>query len=322
MRCLLVGNYGDGNFGDEALKEYFCSRFSSVEWVVVSARPQAGRAEIHRLPSGIRSFFGMRWWEYLRELRRCDAVVFGGGTLFTDVESVHACVLWWMHAFAARLYHVPRLFCFQGIGPFTNPFAEWLTKSALKHACSITVRDAASAARAVVLAPNVRTVHTFDPILSLFTQEASAGETAPILAVVPRAHSGESFASLLQSVVERQAYTQVRFLSLQPENSSEQKVIARLQAALSVPSSVFPVRTVLDMKSALTGVSLVLTHRYHGAIAALGLGVLVQVQSQEAGDKLSQVADMAGDSAKILAAQELIHAGEQAFLEALRTLER
>ena len=31
MRLLLVGNYGVGNLGDEALREYFLKRFPEVQ---------------------------------------------------------------------------------------------------------------------------------------------------------------------------------------------------------------------------------------------------------------------------------------------------
>ncbi|MBI5155969.1 hypothetical protein HZA45_01700, partial [Candidatus Peregrinibacteria bacterium] len=95
MRCVLIGNYGTGNFGDEALRSYFLKSFPEIEWQVVSARPTAD--ELPRLPAGPRSLFTTKWFRTIKALRHCDAVVFGGGTLFTDSESVFACFLWWLH---------------------------------------------------------------------------------------------------------------------------------------------------------------------------------------------------------------------------------
>jgi len=74
MRLLLVGNYGVGNLGDEALKEYFLTRFPEIDWIVVSANPRTG--EVARLPMGIRSFFWLRWMATLRAYREADGVVF------------------------------------------------------------------------------------------------------------------------------------------------------------------------------------------------------------------------------------------------------
>lgn len=74
MHCVLIGNYGVGNFGDEALKEYFLSAFPDITWSVVSARPSG--EELPRLPGGFRSLFS-HWWKTLGAIRNTDAVVFG-----------------------------------------------------------------------------------------------------------------------------------------------------------------------------------------------------------------------------------------------------
>ena len=83
MKCLLVGNFGVGNLGDEALKDYFLQEFSTVDWTVVSADPQ-GEKEVARLPGGVRSLLKLQWFKTLFAYRSCDAIVFGGGSLFTD----------------------------------------------------------------------------------------------------------------------------------------------------------------------------------------------------------------------------------------------
>ena len=106
MRYLLVGNYGVGNAGDEILKDYFLERFPGIEWIVCSACPVSG--EVWRLPAGVRSFLSFKWLYTLWVLRKSDGMVFGGGSLFTDVESVRACFVWFAHAFAkTQLYTAP-----------------------------------------------------------------------------------------------------------------------------------------------------------------------------------------------------------------------
>ena len=114
MRLLMVGNYGDGNVGDEALREYFLRRYTSHRWTVLSAHPSTPQ-ELPRLPSGIRSFLSFKWLRTLNQLPDFDAVVFGGGSLFTDIESPLACILWWLHVRAARFFGKPVLLAFQGV---------------------------------------------------------------------------------------------------------------------------------------------------------------------------------------------------------------
>ena len=86
---LLVGNFGVGNVGDEAIRTYILQAFPEVHWTVLSGdRMQSG--DVPRLPYGIRSFLSTAWWKTLRAYRSSDGIVFGGGSLFTDVESKKA----------------------------------------------------------------------------------------------------------------------------------------------------------------------------------------------------------------------------------------
>ena len=139
---LLVGNYGVGNAGDEILREYFLEHFPKVEWQVLSAHPSSG--ELPRFPGGVRSLFSLRWFRTLRALRKADGIVFGGGSLWTDLESVRACFLWSVHAWFARLCGKPYFLAFQGIGPFRTRVGEWLTRWVIAHASFISVRDSFS----------------------------------------------------------------------------------------------------------------------------------------------------------------------------------
>ncbi|MEK7137506.1 MAG: polysaccharide pyruvyl transferase family protein, partial [Patescibacteria group bacterium] len=139
MQYLLVGNYGVSNAGDEILREYFLERFPEIDWKVLSAHPEKG--EFPRFPAGLRSFFSLRWLSTLRELRKADGMVFGGGSLLTDTESVRACFIWFLHAAAAWLLHKPIILAFQGIGPFRTKAGEWCSRWVVRRAAFISVRD-------------------------------------------------------------------------------------------------------------------------------------------------------------------------------------
>ena len=152
MRALLIGNYGVGNWGDDALRDYFLTAFPEIEWTVVSAsarppvRPERTIPIVPRLPLGFRSLF-RPWWRTLRAIARTDAVVFGGGSLFTDSESLFACFLWGMHACVARFFHRPVFLASQGIGPFRTRLGEGIARSVALRSAFLSVRDTASMAR-------------------------------------------------------------------------------------------------------------------------------------------------------------------------------
>ncbi len=300
------------------------TKFPAVEWVVLSAHPRADHHELHRLPGGIRSVLMTPWWRTIRELRRCDAMVFGGGTLFTDAESVFACVLWWIHAAVARTFGIPRIFCYQGVGPFKKGIGEWCTRSAMRGARSITVRDAASLARVTTLLKNTKVVQSFDPIFSLLEAKKIPSNPQNVLIIIPRANSGEAFANMVQKALANSTYEYIRVLALQPDDRQEKERVEQLRrlAEAHAPTSTQDIRTSDQMVHALSGASMVLTHRYHGAIAAWALGIPFEALEQKPGDKLSQIAAMAADPRNLPAVRDWIHDGDNAFLEALRELER
>lgn len=297
MRCLLIGNYGTGNLGDEALKEYFLTRFPEIDWTVLSASPSAPN-EVPRLPFGLRSLL-TPWWRTLGAFRRGDAVVFGGGSLFTDVESVRACFLWWWHAFVARIFRKPVLLAFQGIGPFRTRIGESLARSVLRHAQFVSVRDAESAARA-----KVPVIESFDPVFSMFD---SASATGDALCVIPRPNAGVDF----REAVKNESAKTIKIISMQPD--AERRMCESLSADLH--AEIVPVHSLMELSAALKGCSRVITARYHGGLAAVALSIPFEAVAQHSGDKLDLLC-----SAQALGVAELrtrLVLGEQELLKSL-----
>ena len=290
---LLIGNFGVGNFGDEALKEYFLTRFPDVSWKVVSADPKGD--ELARLPSGVRSFFGFRWLKTLSALRRCDGVVFGGGSLFTDVESLKACLLWWIHAAVAKVCGCPLCFAFQGVGPFRTRLGERLSRSAFRKATHISVRDSLSAKRVEAWHLSIKVIQSFDPVYSLIKEKKSDVRSQKILMVIPRKNSGATIKKAIAELLKRNTFDRVVILSLQPDDPAEAAYCLTL--AWELAATIQPIRTVDQLSRAVAGCSLLLTERYHGAVAALALGVPFATVSQGEGDKLDAIAAVDATSA-------------------------
>ncbi|MFA5800022.1 MAG: polysaccharide pyruvyl transferase family protein [Candidatus Peribacteraceae bacterium] len=282
MRCILVGNYGTGNLGDEALREFFLETFPGVEWTVLSARPSR-QGEVPRLPCGLRSFFHP-WWRTLRAYRRADAVVFGGGSLFTDVESVYACLLWWWHAFVARVFRKPVFLAFQGIGPFGSSLGKRLARWTVGHAAHVSVRDEASYQRVQSWNLNKEIVQTFDPVYAVFANIKFEVIECSRIVLVPRANSGEPFLIEASRVLDEHHGDPVRLVLLQPDH--EEFVVQRITSLTRGLCEVVTVESVEQLIGALSDALVVVSERYHGTLAALALGLPTVVCPQDTGDKL------------------------------------
>lgn len=310
VRLLLVGNYGVGNLGDEALKEYFLRVFPEAQWQVVSASPQEG--ELPRLPLGFRSLF-TPWWKTLRALERSDGVVFGGGTLFTDLESSRACFLWGWHAFVAWVFRRPFFLVFQGVGPFRTGVGRWCARWALRHAALVSVRDDASLRRVQSFKLNKKIIQTFDPVISIVPSHNPGDGAQNVLIIIPRKNSGVPFRERARQLSKNRAWEDIIILSLQPDDRSEQEICRALQNVLGENARVVPVRAFADLVCELFVASFVFSQRYHGALVALALDKECEVLPQGAEDKL---AELIGRK-HVPALRSLVEVGEEALRAAL-----
>jgi polysaccharide pyruvyl transferase WcaK-like protein len=304
VRYLLVGNYGVGNVGDEALKDYFLKSFPDTIFDVVSAHPSS--SELPRLPLGIRSLLRTPWWKTIRALRRSQGMVFGGGSLFTDTESVFACFLWGFHAVSAFFFSKPIFLAFQGIGPFKTRIAERLTMWIVRRAESISVRDRRSYERVKSWNLNKEVIQSFDPVYTMIDNSVeiskelkdmqNAGST---LVVIPRRNPSTGFFTALRDHATK-PYTSVHILSLQPEDHIEQTVIDTVSQVLRLRPRIIPIHNLPQLQSEVGRGSQILSQRYHGALAALALKKPYEAISQEEGDKLSEIDDPGIDRRHIL----------------------
>lgn len=215
-------------------------------------------------------------------------MVFGGGTLFTDTESVRACLLWWWHALWAWMLGKRILLAFQGIGPFRSRTGARCARWVARRAAFVSVRDAASLERIRSWGVNLDVVQSFDPVFLSLSSRSRERRTQNLFCMIPRRNSPDAFVLRARVLARGRSWDGVRILSLQPDDPEEQAVCARL--AQATHAAVVPVRTIDDLAHAVSGASFVLTQRYHGAIAALALGVAFEVVPQGEGDKLAAAA--------------------------------
>jgi polysaccharide pyruvyl transferase CsaB len=317
MRLILVGNYGVGNMGDEALREYFLRRFPNVSWTVLCIHPVAHSRipELPRLPGGIRSLLGTSWGATLRAIRSSDGMVFGGGSLFTDVESSYACFLWWLHAAVAIAYRKPVYLAFQGIGPFRTKHGQWFTRWVVRRARYVSVRDAHSKQRIDVWNLGTKVVQSFDPVFLLIEKEKIANSSKKLLMIIPRHNSGNSLMQAAKKITKEQTFDEMTICCLHIEHPQERVFAKQLQDTLSLPSSIVSVDNMSELVDAMRHAHIVVTERYHGALAARALGIPLEIVSQGEGDKLAELRNNAA-SIDILMAQAQL--GEDTLRQAFK----
>ncbi len=298
VRAVLIGNYGQANFGDEALREYFVSRFPECEWsVLVAGKPAAG--ECARLPLGMRSIL-RPWWRTIGVLRRADIVIFGGGTLYTDIESLQACLLWGWHALVARFLRVPYVLAAQGVGPFRTRLGERIARSVYRNAVAVSVRDGMSLERVRSWGMNTSVVRVFDPVFSLFKAIKIDTRSQDVLIVIPRLNSGEAFDAALRQQLASGKFSSCRIVSMEPDHPEERRRCAHLRTVASVPVETAELRSSADVPSALRGAGLVLTQRYHGGILARAAGLPFVGVPQAEGDKIDALKRETEDAGLLL----------------------
>lgn len=194
MKFLLIGNYGAGNYGDEAillaLLQNLSKEFPSAFFSVMCADPKKTIAFaphfyaskqvtfVPFLPFGIRSFgkaiFQNTMKHTLKAYLECDAVILGGGGLFADDESVKAPLLWAYHSRVAGYFHRPVFAFGVGVGPLSKNLSKWATQKGLSKTSYLGVRDLSSAHTIKDILP-FHTKISPDPVF-LFDKDALKNE--------------------------------------------------------------------------------------------------------------------------------------------------
>lgn len=178
-RLLICGNYGATNIGDEAILQSIfqvvASTFPHAHIQVASANPalttQQYKVEtVEKIPAGLRSLwkaiFSRSLKRTLTAYRSADAVIFGGGGLFTD-ERPHAIFIWLLQILPAFWYKKPVLCFGQSVGPLMTRWSRFFVKKIFKGMKIVTVRDEAS--QLILHKMGVGNIHVLpDPVFGLY----------------------------------------------------------------------------------------------------------------------------------------------------------
>lgn len=147
MRFLLSGYYGYDNAGDEAvlaaLLDHVSTQVERPEFIVTSGNPQHTENLHDGAKYSLRAVPRDDFKTLLREIKSCDALISGGGSLLQDVTSLRNIVYYTALIRLAHLSRKPVMIYAQGIGPLKRTISQKLTRAALNARSTrvVTVRD-------------------------------------------------------------------------------------------------------------------------------------------------------------------------------------
>ncbi len=140
VKVLISGYYGFDNAGDDTVLFGIISslrrHIEQVDITVLSNKPDETRKVF-----GIPAYNRWSLVEITRQLRRCDLLVMGGGSLLQDATSPRSVIYYLGIVTIAKMLNKPVIFYAQGVGPISHPLSKKLIDWVVNRVDVITVRD-------------------------------------------------------------------------------------------------------------------------------------------------------------------------------------
>ncbi|MGK7912406.1 MAG: polysaccharide pyruvyl transferase CsaB [Synechococcus sp.] len=271
MQAVVVGYYGFGNSGDEALLLTLLQQLpETVEPVVLSNDP-ARTQELY----GVNVCDRWNLRELHRLFRHADAFIWGGGSLMQDSSSWRNPLYYGGLMRWAQVYGLKSIAWGQGIGPLRRGWVRWLTQSCLQRCDAVSVRDEGSAR--LLNAWGIEHQLAPDPVWSLRATGYQADWETPAISVVLRHHPLLTAARLevIQKALDiTYARTHAQLL-LMPFQATDLDLAESMQSACKAPSRVVRIEDPRQLMAAFESVQLAIAMRLHGLILAAAAGIPV-----------------------------------------------
>lgn len=285
-RIVVSGYYGSKNAGDEAMLAAMLEVLSDLDpklhITVISADPEDTKKR-----HGVDAISWLSLPKILRELRRADLLVSGGGSLLQNVTSRRSLYYYLAIIALAHMVGTRVMLYAQGIGPILGGVAESAMRFIGNRVDLITVRDQGSLAelaRLGITRPHIEC--TADPVLAIHPVDLGIGRAIfkayrvdgakPVVGISVRdwpgaSHYREVLASVSDRVV-RELGARVVFLPMQfPEDVKAAQAIAALTHE---PCTVLKDEyTTSEFLSLVGNMDLMLGIRLHALIFAGVMGV-------------------------------------------------
>lgn len=277
-RILIVGNYGAGNLGDDAIFAGIVEELRSLGYkgqIELTHGSYPSSNEIYDgfkknafAPSGILSSIKKSRNEAKKAIKRSDLVILGGGGLFIDSESKRAPYIWGRQAILCKKMQKP-YFCYgQSIGPITDPNNKSITKEVFDSSGGVHVRDMNSVnfLRSINFDKDI-TVGT-DPALTWLQKQDIHVKKEKIIAISIREWPGVVWDEILEAILHYSAQKGLRpvFVQMDTRNHKENSLIAKTGRNLFHPKSS------LEALTFFKKAEIAITMRLHASIFAMVAG--------------------------------------------------
>ena len=173
-KVLISGYYGFDNAGDDTVLFGIISSLQklhpTIQISVLSNKPKETTALF-----GIPAYNRWRFLEIIKQLRKTDLLLMGGGSLLQDATSPRSVMYYLSIVTMAKLLNKPVIFYAQGFGPISHPISKLLIKSIVNKVDVITVRDQGSADDMKQLGVTRPILITADPAVTIRPMDIDLG---------------------------------------------------------------------------------------------------------------------------------------------------
>lgn len=176
-KVLISGYYGFNNIGDDSILRAVLSsldeKLDDIDVTVLSSNPESTEKKF-----GVKAVTRKRFATIVNNVRKCDLLISGGGSLLQDATSKKS-ILYYLAIMWIAFFFRKKVFIYsQGIGPIYSKFNRWLTAKTLRKADGIVVRDAASKELlAEIGVPFEDVVVTADPVIRMNPVPLDSGKS-------------------------------------------------------------------------------------------------------------------------------------------------
>ena len=286
FHVVMSGYYGFSNAGDDAILEAIQQAIHEAS-DHISVTALSNDPELTRRQYGLEAIPRFRVWKVFSALRRCDALLSGGGSLLQDTTSTRSLLYYLTVIRCAHWLGKPVMLYANGIGPVRRPANRRRVKRVVEQATLITLRDHSSARELQDMGVTRTDLHvTADPVFHLSPASEARGEELlagagvtpgePFVAVSVRdwPDTGDFCRQLAQLCdhLHRQYGLAVLFLLMQP--SRDRATAQQVQSFMEEPSCLLDAPcTPRELMAVLGKARLCLAMRLHTLIFAARMAV-------------------------------------------------
>ncbi len=280
VHILVSGYYGYGNAGDEAV-------LASIYGTIREISPGADVSVLSNAPENTAADFGCRAvprfapLEVLREIRRCDILISGGGSLIQDKTSTRSLLYYLAVIRLAKIFKKRVMIFANGIGPVDGEGNRRRVKKAVDLADAVTLRDPDSLEELRNMGVTRQDIIvTADPVFTLPLPKIGGVREILTSCGVPEGayvvvsvrpwdvENGfyESFARICDGIALKHDL-RVVFIEMQP--ALDENMSREVMSLMEAPAYLIPGKhSSAELMGIIGGASLVLSMRLHALIFA------------------------------------------------------